>query len=156
MKALVLFYSWHGNTKKMAELIAKETGADIFAIEPVEAYSTNYLMCVGQAGYELKISSIREIKAVPENFADYDTIYLGSPIWWGSLACPMFKAIEKLDFTGKKVHPFCTHGGGGEDKFSADVVRLCKGATVGKTFVVKLLGKGTLEEDLLAWIQNHL
>ena len=41
MRALVLFYSWHGNTKKMAELIAKETGADIFAIEPEEAYSTN-------------------------------------------------------------------------------------------------------------------
>lgn len=154
MKSLVLFYSWHGNTRKMAEIIAKETGADVFEIEPKDAYSSNYAMCIAQAGYELKIGSIREIKAVPENLADYDVIYLGTPIWWGSLACPMFKALEKLDFAGKKVCPFCTHGGGGEDKFPADVKKICKGAEVTESFQVKLLGNGSLEADLIAWVKK--
>lgn len=154
MKSLVLFYSWHGNTRKMADIIAKETGADIFEIEPKEAYSSNYAVCIAQAGYELKIGSKREVKAVPENLVDYDVIYLGTPIWWGSLACPMFKALEKLDFAGKKVCPFCTHGGGGEDKFPADVKKICKGANVTESFQVKLLGNGSLEADLIAWVKK--
>ncbi|MDO4179506.1 MAG: flavodoxin [Phascolarctobacterium sp.] len=154
MKSLVLFYSWHGNAKKIANIIAKLTGADIFEIEPQEAYSDSYAICIAQAGYELKIGSKRDIKCVPENFADYDVVYLGSPIWWGSLACPMFVAVDKLDWTGKKVCPFCTHGGGGEARFPADVKKLCQGAEVTASFQVKLLGDGSLEADLKEWLQK--
>lgn len=154
MKSLVLFYSWHGNTRRMAEFIAKETGSDIFEIEAEKAYSSNYAMCIAQAGYELKIGSKRGIKGLPKNFNDYDVVFLGTPIWWGSLACPMFVALDSLDFAGKKVCPFCTHGGGGEDKFPGDVKKICKGAEVTESFQVKLLGSGSLEADLKAWIEK--
>ena len=73
-KTLIAYFTRTGITKKLAEDTAKQTGADLFAIEPVKEYSSSYLICVGQAKIENLQNARPAIKAKPQNLQDYDTI----------------------------------------------------------------------------------
>ena len=81
-KTLIAYFTRTGITKKLAEYTAKQTGADLFAIEPVKEYSSSYLICVGQAKLENLQNARPAIKAKPQNLQDYDTIVVMFPIWW--------------------------------------------------------------------------
>ena len=72
-----------------------------------------------------------------ESIDEYDTIFVGYPNWWGTMPMPMFAQLEKLDFTGKRVAPFCTHEGSGLGKSEKDVRVVCAGAEVVKGLAIK-------------------
>ena len=123
-KSLVVYYSRtgenyavgniaEGNTAKVAKIIAAKTGADLFEIKTVKAYSADYTTCTEEAKKELRDDARPEIVGDVENFADYDTIYVGYPIWWGVPPMCVFTFFEKHDFSGKTVRPFATHEGSG-------------------------------------------
>lgn len=80
-KTLIAYFTRTGITKKLAEDTAKQTGADLFAIEPVKEYSSSYLICVGQAKLENLQNARPAMKAKPQNLQDYDTIVVMFPIW---------------------------------------------------------------------------
>lgn len=86
-KTLIAYFTRTGITKKLAEDTAKQTGADLFAIEPVKEYSSSYLICVGQAKIENLQNARPAIKAKPQNLQDYDTIVVMFPIWCSSHVC---------------------------------------------------------------------
>ena len=113
-KTLVVYYSASGNTKDVAEKIAKITEADLFEIEPVEPYTDDDLDWTdddSRVSREHDDESLRDVELVSttvDNWDSYDTVYIGYPIWWGIAAWPVDNFVKENDFTGKTDIPFCT------------------------------------------------
>ena len=123
-KALVVYYSRtgenyavgniaEGNTAIVAKMIAAKTGADLFEIKTVKAYAADYNTCIEEAKKELREDARPEIVGDVADFAKYDTVYVGYPIWWGVPPMCVFTFFEKHDWAGKTVKPFATHEGSG-------------------------------------------
>ena len=114
-KTLVLYYSQTGTTEAVAQELGSRLGADIEAIVPVESYGTDFQGAIDRGGRELREGILPEIQPLQADLQSYDVIFLGYPIWFGTYANPISTVLEKCDFTGKKVVPFCTFGSGGLD-----------------------------------------
>ena len=113
-KTLVVYYSATGSTKAVAETIANTAGADLFEITPVDHYTSDDLNWTddnSRVSVEHNDESKRDVpltKTTPDNWADYDTVFIGYPIWWGIAAWPVNNFVKGNDFSGKTVIPFCT------------------------------------------------
>ena len=113
-KALVVYYSATGSTEAVAGYIADALGADTFEIIPAEPYTSedlNWTNADSRVSREHDDESLRDVPlttATVENWADYDTVFIGYPIWWGIAAWPTDSFVGANDFTGKTVIPFCT------------------------------------------------
>ena len=140
-KTLIAYFTRTGITKKLAEDTAKQTGADLFAIEPVKTYSSTYLVCVGQAKIENLQNARPAIKAKPQNLQDYDTIVVMFPIWWFTcpniiltfiwwFTCPniILTFLEENNLSGKTIIPVCTYGSSGKGSSEKAMTAVCKGA----------------------------
>lgn len=118
-KTLVVYYSATGNTKAVAEMIAEETNGDLFEIEPQEPYSDEDLNWTDEnsrVSREHENENERDVALVSttvENWEDYDTVFIGYPIWWGIAAWPVDTFVENNDFDSKTVIPFCTSSSSG-------------------------------------------
>lgn len=118
-KVLVVYYSATGSTKAVAETIAETAGADIFEIVPKDKYTSADLDWTdngSRVNAEHDDESKRDValeKTTPDNWSDYDIVFVGYPIWWGIAAWPVNNFIKGNDFTGKKVIPFCTSASSG-------------------------------------------
>ncbi len=118
-KTLVVYYSATGSTKAVAEKIAKTLNADIFELVPEKPYTSadlNWSDDNSRVSLEHSDESKREValvKSTPDNWEQYDTVYVGYPIWWGIAAWPVNGFVKANDFTGKTVIPFCTSASSG-------------------------------------------
>ena len=119
-----------GNTEKAARMLAELTGADLFKIEQKVPYAANYQQCIAEAKRDLQAHARPELAALPENLDAYDEIYLGYPNYWGTMPMAVYTFLEHYDFTGKVIHPFCTHEGSGLSNTVRDIEKAAKGATV--------------------------
>ncbi len=128
-KVLVAYYSYSGNTKKVAEKIKNITNGDIFEIVPKKAYSKNYDEVVALAREE-KQKDVKPELVDNGNVKDYDIIFVGTPVWWYTMASPVRTFLTKNDFTDKTIVPFCTHGGGGASSTYTDMQKLAPDAKV--------------------------
>ena len=128
-KTLIAYFTRTGITQKLAEATAKQTGANLFAIEPVKTYSSTYLVCVGQAKIENLQNARPAIKVKPQNLQDYDTIVVMFPIWW--FTCPniMLTFLEENDLAGKRIIPVCTYGSSGKGSSEAAMQKACPQAS---------------------------
>lgn len=128
---LVAYFSATGTTKRVAEKIAELTGADIYEIEPASPYSSadlNWNDRNSRSTKEMDDPNVRpEIGSVDISLDQYKTIYLGYPIWWGDAPRIMSTFVEKYDFNGKKVIPFCTSGGSGIGRSGSNLGTLAGG-----------------------------
>ena len=102
-----------GNTSIIAHMIAEQTGADLFEIEPVTPYPTTYQGLLDVSQQEMRNNSRPEIADTVDNMEDYDTIFIGYPNWWGDMPMIVYNFLEGYDLSGKTIVPFCTHGGSG-------------------------------------------
>lgn len=125
-----------GNTEKVANMISEITGADLFKIEQKEAYSADYQECIAQAKKDLQENKRPEVLNLPDNLDAYDEIYLGYPNYWGTMPMAVYTFLENYDFSGKKIHPFCTHEGSGLSRTEKDIKKAAKGATVEKGLAI--------------------
>ena len=116
-----------GNTEIVAEFIQELTGADMFKVEPAVPYAADYRTCIEEAKRRVGNAPIKEKLT---DISAYDTVYVMSPIYWGTYAPEVETALEGLDFTGKTVRVVSTHEGSGLGSMVSDVRRMCKGATV--------------------------
>ena len=118
-KTLVVYYSATNNTEAVAGYIADATGADLFELVPVEPYTADDLDWTdrdSRVSREHDDESLRVVElenAVPDHWDEYDTVFIGYPIWWGIAAWPVDGFIAANDFTGKTVIPFCTSSSSG-------------------------------------------
>ena len=138
MKSLIIYFSRadenyavgyveKGNTEYIAEFVQVLTGADMFKVEPAVPYAKDYNTCIKEAKQRIGNAPIKEKLT---DISAYDTIYIMSPIYWGTYAPEIETALEGLDFTGKTVRVICTHEGSGLSGMPSDVKRMCKGAVV--------------------------
>ncbi len=104
-----------GNTQKMAEEIARQTGGSLFRIQTVKPYSENYKECAEEAKKELQDKARPKLTEQLAHFDRYETIYLGYPVWYGTAPMAVYTFIESYDWKGKHVYPFATHEGSGMD-----------------------------------------
>jgi Flavodoxins len=129
-KMLIVYYSRTGNTEAMANRIQELTGADMFRVETVKPYPSDYTTTTEVAKEEKNNNARPTIKAKVENIDQYDTVYIGFPIWWGTYPMAMATFIEGHNLKGKTIIPFCTHGGGGVDQGFIDVKKRCPDSDV--------------------------
>ena len=124
-KIAVIYFSATGNTKTIAEMISKETGADIYEIIPSEAYTKEDLKYSDdncRANKEQRDDSSRpEIANDLSKTSEYDVIYIGYPIWWGTVPRILQTYFEKYDLSNATIYTFCTSGGNGIDKSISDL-----------------------------------
>ena len=151
MKKLVAYFSASGTTKKAAERLAKAAGADLFEIKPVVPYSSadlNWMDKESRSSVEMNDPSSRpEIAEKLSNMADYDTVFIGFPIWWYVAPHIIHTFLESCDFSGKTLVPFATSGGSGMGKTVDELRKLCPNADwkAGK------LVNGASDQALAAW-----
>lgn len=149
---LIAFFSWGGNTRGVAEEIQAQTGADLFEIELVNPYSTDYNTVLDQAQHDQNIQARPEIKNHVENFEQYDTILLGYPNWWASIPMPIASFLEEYDFAGKTIIPFCSHGGGRFGQSLTAITKLVPDAEMGEALSIHYSGGSSLPDDIKAWL----
>lgn len=151
-KILVVYFSWGGTTQRMAQEIARQTGADIFRIEPVIPYPTEYTPCTEVALEEKNNNARPAIADTVENWADYDTVFIGCPVWWWTTPMIICTFAESYDFEGKTVVPFCTYAATYRDETLARIVELTPDAA-------HLTGEGLTsgrinEQTIATWLRN--
>ena len=118
-----------GNTEIVAEYVQELTGADMFRVEPLVPYAKDYMTCIKEAKKRIGNAPIKEKLT---DISAYDTIFVMSPIYWGTYAPEVETALEGLDFSGKTVRVISTHEGSGLASMVPDVKKMCKGADVRK------------------------
>ncbi len=131
-KKLVAYFSASGTTKKAAERLAKAAGADLFEIKPKVPYSSadlNWMDKKSRSSVEMNDPSSRpEIAEKLHNMADYDTVFIGFPIWWYVAPHIINTFVESYDFDRKTLVPFATSGGSGMGRTVDELKKLCPGA----------------------------
>jgi flavodoxin len=141
-----------GNTEKAAKMIQELTGAEMFKIEPITAYSEDYSECIEEAKCDLQREARPELKEYPKDLSDYDTIYLGYPNYWGTMPVAVFALLERYNFAGKTIKPFCTHEGSGMGRSEADIKRICASAVVSEGLAIHGADVDKAKNDIKNWI----
>jgi flavodoxin len=147
-RQLVLYYSENGTTKAVAEELQKQLGADIEAIEAVEPYSGNFQATIERCNKERESGQTPALKALQSNIADYDTIYLGYPIWFGTYALPIATLVKEQTFEGKTIIPFCSFGSGGLNTSTADLEKALPKANILKGYGVRTARVASAAKEL--------
>lgn len=134
-KTLIVYFSWStsGNTEKMANTIKDSIGGDILKIEPATPYPTDYNECGDVAKVERDENARPQIANLPDSIDEYDTIFIGYPIWWHTAPMIIGTFLENYDLSGKEVYPFTQSSSMDTEQFenSMNFVRTsAKGATV--------------------------
>ncbi|MBR3124906.1 MAG: hypothetical protein IKF42_05700, partial [Mogibacterium sp.] len=154
-KVLIAYFSWSGNTRGIAEEIQRQTGADIFEIAPVKAYSTDYNTVLMEAQEDQHNQARPELTGHVDNIDDYDTILLGYPNWWASIPMPIASFLEEYDFAGKRIVPFCSHGGGRFGQSITAIAKLAPDADLGEGLSVHYSGGSEMPDDVSAWLDAN-
>lgn len=156
-RTLVVYYSATGHTGAVAKTIADTTGGDLFELEPVEPYSDadlnwtdqNSRVCLEHDNEEQR--NVALTASTVENWAQYDTVFIGYPIWWGIAAWPVNEFITGNDFTGKTVIPFATSSSSG---LGESVNLLSEMAGTGDWQEGMRFNSGVSAEDVSAWVNG--
>lgn len=165
-KVLVVFFSRtgenyavgnieKGNTHIIAEMITKETGGKLFRIETVKPYPDEYKACVEIAKAEKENNARPEVKG-DVKVEDYDIIFLGYPNWWGDMPMAVYTFIEKHNWNGKTVVPFCTHEGSGLSGTERKLKNVCRGAMVSEGLAIKGTTAQNSQPQALKAVQTWL
>jgi len=124
-KILVAYFSHSGNTREIANQIHKSMSGDIFEIQAVKPYPHDYDAVVKQAKQELDSGYKPALKTAIENIKSYDLVFIGYPIWWGTIPAPVKTFLSEYDLSGKTIVPFCTHEGSSLGRSVTDISKLC-------------------------------
>ena len=153
---LVAYFSATGTTKRVAENLAKATGGDLYEIKPVKTYTSadlNWHDGNSRSSVEMNDPKSRpEIVTGDLSIQDYDTIFLGFPIWWGTAPKIVHTFLEKYDFSGKKIIIFATSGGSGFGK----TVQNLKQSVANSTTIIEgdVLNSNPSVENLKQWVKK--
>lgn len=156
-KVLVAYFSATGSTERVAGYIAQATGGDLFELEPVDPYTSadlnynNDSSRVSQEHDDPSLQDIELVKTTPDNWEDYDVVFVGYPIWWHAASWVMNRFVTDNDFTGKTVIPFCTSASspleGSDEKLAAMT-------DTGDWLPGQRFRSGASESDVTAWVDT--
>lgn len=149
-KILIAYFSWGGNTQHVAEHIATLTGGTLFRIEPEKPYPAEYTSCTEVAKAEKETDARPAIKNRVKNWEQYDTVFIGCPVWWWTAPMIINTFSESYDFKGKTVIPFCTYAATYRDETLARIAELTPAAAHRKGFGA--IGRNT--NGLEGWLRT--
>ncbi len=156
-KTLIVYYSASGNTQEAANYIASATGGDLFEIVPTEIYTNADLDWTDNDSRVSREHENEEERNIPlvsdtvDNWNEYDTVFIGYPIWWGIAAWPVDGFIKANDFTGKTVIPFCTSASSGLGE-SGELLEEMAGT--GEWLEGERFRSGASEETVQSWVEG--
>ena len=154
-RKLVAYFSASGVTAKLAETLSEAIGADLYAIEPEVPYTKadlNWMNQNSRSSVEMKDPASRPaIAGKCDNMDEYDTIFIGFPIWWYVAPTIINTFLESYDFAGKTIIPFATSGGSGMGKTNEKLQPSCPGA---KLMEGKVWKKNVKADELAAWAED--
>lgn len=153
-KMLIVYFSWSGNTKGIAEQIHQKVGGDFVEIELVKPYSRDYNTCLDEARRDQDNKARPELKIRIDNMAQYDVVFLGYPNWWATIPMPIASFLEQYEFQGKTIVPFVSHGGGRLGQSVTDIAKLSPQATIAEALSVSYSGGSSLSGDIDAWLNK--
>lgn len=154
-KTLVAYFSASGVTARLAEKVTKVVNGDLYEIVPAKPYTAadlDWTNDKSRSSVEMKNKSFRpEISGKAENMSDYDTIYLGFPIWWYVAPTIVNTFLESYDLSGKTIIPFATSGSSGMGGTNAELKNSCRGAILkeGKRF-----SSDATEKEIETWVKG--
>ncbi|MBO4827108.1 MAG: NAD(P)H-dependent oxidoreductase [Prevotella sp.] len=151
----MLYYSETGTTKAVAEELQKQLGADIESIEPVEPYTGNFQETIQRSGRERESGQTPALKPLKKKIADYDVIFLGYPIWFGTYAMPIATLVKENDFEGKTIIPFCTFGSGGLNTSTDALKKALPKANIQKGYGVRTARVKAAERELDRFLKEN-
>lgn len=143
-----------GTTQYIAEIISASLDTDLHLIQTAEPYPVDYDMTVDQNHQEQDDDYIPELQSVVENFEQYDTIFVGYPIWATTLPQPIVAFFDQNDFSGKTIIPFCTHAGFGSGNSFERIQELNPDAEVKEGYAVETEQVVTAETGIAEWLQR--
>lgn len=155
MKPLIVYYSYGGNTRKIAQMIQQKTGGDLLEIETVQPYIGSYQEVVNQGQDEVNRGYMPEIREIGTDISTYGILILGSPVWWYTFSPAMKTFLNQCNLSGKTVFPFATNGGWIGHTFQ-DFEKACTGAVVKKGLNVRFdeTRLTTSEKEIEKWIDG--
>lgn len=151
---LVAYFSWSGNTRGMAELIAQETGGDLFEIATADPYTDDYNELLDVARQEQSEDARPELNAQVENWDSYDTVFVGYPNWWSDAPMAVYTFLESYDFTGKTLIPFNTSASGGFGRSLTGIEQSAAGATVLEGLALTESELGEEQTRITSWLEG--
>ena len=154
-KVLVLYYSQTSHTATVAQEIQKALGADLEEILPVVPYDGTYQETIERAGMEREKGILPAIQPIQADLSQYDIIFLGYPVWYGTYALPMSTVLNDMDFSGKKIVPFCTFGSGGLFSSAADIAAKQPEATVLPGYGVRAARMEAVPAEVDYFLKSH-
>lgn len=144
-----------GNNEYIAQIIQRETGGDLFAIETVQDYPTTHDPLLEFAYNEKADNARPELATQIENPDSYDVIFLGYPNWNADLPMPLYTFLEEYDFSGKTIIPFTTHGGSGFSRTIQTISELQPNATViSDGLSISRNDVSGAENDVVDWVNS--
>lgn len=156
-KALIVFYSWSGNTRGVAREIQKQTGFDTIELELVKPYSKDYNTVLNEAQRDQRSQARPALKTKldAKKISEYDTIIIGYHNWWASIPMPIATFLESYDFSGKTIIPFCSHGGGRFGQSITAISKLAPKAKIGSGLSIHYSGGSSLAKDVQKWLEKN-
>ena len=157
MKTLIIYYSYGGNTRRVAELIREETGGVLLEIETMRPYEGSYREVLEQGRREVETRSWPELKPMEVDLNQYDSIFLGTPTWWYTCASAVTAFLLSYDLSGKRIHPFITCGDSKGNSLKG-LKKACPGMELATELEVKFQKHEmrTPEEDIRRWSKDAL
>lgn len=140
-----------GNTESAALELQTQVGGDLFAIRTVQTYPVDHRECSAIAEEEMRSDARPELSTHVENMDDYDTIYIGYPIWWYQEPMAIRTFLEEYDFSGKTIIPFCTTLGAGVEESENNIKDLCPDSSVLEGLTL-YTGRDTFSEPIAEWL----
>lgn len=151
---LIAYFSWSGNTERMARMIQEEVGGDLFKIEPAIPYAEDYDALIDQAQLELSENARPELAAEVENWDEYEVIFVGYPNWWNDAPMLVLNFLESYDFSQKTLIPFNTSGGSGFGNSLDSVENSASGTNILEGLSVYGDSVEDSQEEILSWLSN--
>lgn len=151
MNPLIVYYSYSGITRKLAEDIALITDGELQELKPQDPYSFSYNTAVKEVRAQIEKGYCPPLCQGLANIDDFKTIFIGSPNWLKTFAPPVLSFLRTTDLSGKTIIPFCTHGGGGFGYMLDDYKRECGASHIKKGIALK--GDYSFDE-LQKWLET--
>jgi flavodoxin len=129
-------------------------GGDIFEIQAVNPYPIDYDAVVKQAKQELDSGYKPALKTKIENIKPYDLVFVGYPIWWGTIPAPVRVVLSEYDLSGKTIVPFCTHEGSGLGRSVADIAKFCPKTTLLDGVAIRGSDVQTAQNNISEWLRK--
>lgn len=150
-KALVVYYSLFQNTMNLAFEIAAQIDGDIRELVPDYNYSFDYNTAVKEVRNQIDRGFCPKLISGGESIDDYETIFIGTPNWFKTLAPPVMSFIKQHNLSGKIIIPFCTHGGGGFGQIENDIAKECPNSIILPGIAVNGLAE---PEEVRKWLKH--